>query len=249
MDLGLRDRKALVTGGSRGIGASIVQALAREGCHVALTHLGDGLLAEEVRRHVEGLGRKALVVESDVARFDEAGEVVGRAAATLEGLDILVCNAGITADAVSWKMDEEQWDRVLDVNLKGCFNYCRAAAPIFRARKGGKIVNITSINGMRGKFGQANYAASKGGMIALTKTLARELGKFNVNVNAIAPGMVLTEMMRALPGEFHLAAEEEAVLGRIAKAEEVAAVAVFLVSDQARHITGEVVRVDGGQYI
>jgi 3-oxoacyl-[acyl-carrier protein] reductase len=189
------------------------------------------------------------VAESDVARFDEAGEIVRRAHAALGGLDILVCNAGITADAVVWKMDEEQWDRVLDVNLKGCFNYCRAAAPIFRGQKSGRILNITSINGMRGKFGQSNYAASKGGMIALTKTLAKELGKFNVNVNAIAPGMVLTEMMRSLPGEFHLAAEEESALGRIAKPEEVASVAAFLVSEQARHITGEIVRIDGGQYI
>ncbi|MCK6459126.1 MAG: 3-oxoacyl-ACP reductase FabG [Planctomycetes bacterium] len=249
MDLGLGGKKALVTGGSRGIGAAIVRALAAEGCDVGFTHLGDGPLADEMRRHVEGLRRRAFVAESDVADFRGSAEVVRRAAEALQGLDILVCNAGITADAVVWKMDEEQWDRVLDVNLKGCFNYCRAAAALFRARKGGKILNITSINGMRGKFGQSNYAASKGGMIAFTKTLAKELGKSNVNVNAIAPGMVLTEMMRALPGEFHLAAEEEAVLGRIAQPEEVASVALFLVSEHARHITGEVVRVDGGQYI
>lgn len=249
MDLGLGHKKALVTGGSRGIGAAIVKALAAEGCDVAFTHLGDGAMADEVRRHVEGLGRKCFVAESDVARFEEAAGVVRRASEALKGLDILVCNAGITADAVVWKMDEGQWDRVIDVNLKGCFAYCRAASPIFRAQKAGKILNITSINGMRGKFGQSNYAASKGGMIAFTKTLAKELGKSNVNVNAIAPGMVLTEMMRTLPGEFHLAAEEESVLGRIAQPADVADVAVFLVSEHARHVTGEVVRVDGGQYI
>jgi 3-oxoacyl-[acyl-carrier protein] reductase len=249
MDLGLRDKKALVTGGSRGIGAAIVRALAAEGCDVAFTHLGDGKEAEGVKGEVEGRKRKVFVAESDVASFRESEETVRRSAAALGGLDILVCNAGITADAVVWKMDEAQWDRVLDVNLKGCFHYCRAAAAIFRAQRSGKILNITSINGMRGKFGQSNYAASKGGMIAFTKTLAKELGKSNVNVNALAPGMVLTEMMRALPGEFHLAAEEESVLGRIAKPEEVASVALFLVSEQARHITGEVVRVDGGQYI
>jgi 3-oxoacyl-[acyl-carrier protein] reductase len=247
MDLGLARKKALVTGGSRGIGAAIVRALAAEGCDVFFTHLGDGREAEGVKGEVERLQRRAFVHESDVASFREAEETVRRAAEVLGGLDILVCNAGITADAVVWKMDEEQWDRVIDVNLKGCFNYCRAAAPIFRGQRSGKIVNVTSINGMRGKFGQSNYAASKGGMIALTKTLARELGRFNVN--AIAPGMVLTEMMRALPGEFHLAAEEESVLGRIAKPEEVASVALFLVSDLARHVTGEVLRVDGGQYI
>jgi 3-oxoacyl-[acyl-carrier protein] reductase len=249
MDLGLNHKKALVTGGSRGIGAAIVRALAAEGCDVGFTHLGDAAAAAEVRGEIERSGRRAFVTESDVARYVDAGEAVRRAAGELGGLDILVCNAGITADAVLWKMDEEQWDRVLDVNLKGCFNYCRAAAPLFRAQRSGKILNITSINGMRGKFGQSNYAASKGGMIAFTKTLARELGKSNVNVNAIAPGMVLTEMMRALPGEFHLAAEEESVFGRIATPEEVASVAVFLVSEHARHVTGEVVRVDGGQYI
>jgi 3-oxoacyl-[acyl-carrier protein] reductase len=249
MDLGLSHRRALVTGGSRGIGAAIVRALAAEGCDIAFTHLGDGREAERVRGEVEGAGRRVFVAESDVASFHEAQEIVRRAVDALGGLDILVCNAGITADAVVWKMDEEQWDRVLDVNLKGCFNYCRAAAPIFRGQGSGKILNIASINGMRGKFGQSNYAASKGGMIALTKTLARELGKYGVNVNAIAPGMVLTEMMRALPGEFHLAAEEESVFGRIARPEEVASVALFLVSEQARHVTGEIVRVDGGQYI
>jgi 3-oxoacyl-[acyl-carrier protein] reductase len=249
MDLGLQGKKALVTGGSRGIGAAIVRALAAEGCDIAFTHLGDGAEAEGVRGHVAALGRRVFVAESDVAGFDEAAGVVREAHEALGGLHILVCNAGMTADAVVWKMGEEDWDRVLDVNLKGCFNYCRAAAPLFRAQDGGKILNIASINGLRGKFGQANYAASKGGMIALTKTLARELGKFNVNVNALAPGMVLTEMMRSLPGEFHLAAEEESVFGRIARPEEVASVAVFLVSEKARHITGEVVRVDGGQYI
>jgi len=249
VELGLKDRKALVTGGSRGIGAAIVRALAAEGCDVAFTHVGDAANAGALQQEVEALGRRTFVTESDVADFRGAEEVVRRASEALGGLDILVCNAGITADAVVWKMDEEQWDRVLDVNLKGCFNYCRAAAPLFRARKGGKILNITSINGLRGKFGQSNYAASKGGMIALTKTLARELGRFGVNVNALAPGMVLTEMMKKLPGEFHLAAEEESVLGRIAQPGEIASVAAFLVSDQARHITGEVVRVDGGQYI
>jgi len=249
MDLGLSQRKALVTGGSRGIGAAIVRALAAEGCDVGFTHLGDGPLAGQVVGDVEKLGRKSFVAESDVADFRQAEEVVRQATAALGDLDILVCNAGITADAVVWKMDEEQWDRVLDVNLKGCFNYCHAVASGFRSRRAGKIVNITSINGMRGKFGQGNYAASKGGMIAFTKTLAKELGKYGVNVNAIAPGMVLTEMMRTLPGEFHMAAEEESVLGRIASPEEIASVALFLVSEEARHVTGEVVRVDGGQYI
>jgi 3-oxoacyl-[acyl-carrier protein] reductase len=146
-------------------------------------------------------------------------------------------------------MTEEQWDKVIDTNLKGYFNYNRAAARVFKDQRGGKIVNITSINGLRGKFAQSNYSASKAGNIALTKALARELGKFNVNVNAVAPGMVMTEMAEKIPPEFLNAAVKETVLGRIASSEDVAHVVAFLCSDRARHITGEVVKVDGGQYI
>jgi 3-oxoacyl-[acyl-carrier protein] reductase len=249
MDLALEGKRALVTGGSSGIGAAIALELAREGCDLAFTHVGDAGEAGTTEASLRALGRRAVVEECDARDFAAAERFVARAREELGGLEILVCNAGITSDAVVWKMDEEQWDEVLAVNLKGCFNYCRAAAPLFRAQRRGKIVNISSINGLRGKFGQTNYAASKGGMIALTKSLARELGRFDVNVNAVAPGMVATRMMRLLPGEFHLAAEEEAVLGRIARPEEVADVVAFLCSDRARHITGEVVRVDGGQYI
>jgi len=173
-------------------------------------------------------------------------------AVTLESLgrlDLLINNAGINKDGVVWKMTEAQWDAVIDVNLKGCFNFIRAVAPIFKEQKSGKIVNITSINGMRGKFGQANYAASKAGIIGLTKTVARELGKFNVNVNAIAPGMVETEMMRVLPQDVKDKSISETVLERVAQPEDIAHVVTFLCSDYARHITGEVIKVDGGQYI
>jgi 3-oxoacyl-[acyl-carrier protein] reductase len=164
-------------------------------------------------------------------------------------LDILVCNAGITRDAVVWKMSEEAWDQVLDVNLKGCFTFCRAAAPVFRAQRSGRIVTISSINGLRGKVGQANYAASKAGMVALTKTLARELGPSGVTVNCVAPGLVATEMMASLPTEVLDRALKESALGRIAQPEDVAQVVAFLCSDRARHVTGEVIKVDGGQYI
>jgi 3-oxoacyl-[acyl-carrier protein] reductase len=164
-------------------------------------------------------------------------------------LDIMVCNAGINWDGVIWKMTEEQWDRVINVNLKGYFNYNKAAAQVFKDRKGGKIVNISSINGLRGKFGQVNYSASKGGEIAMSKALARELGKFNVNVNVVAPGMVMTEMARKIPPEFLNKAVDETVLGRIATPEECAELVVFLCSDRSRHVTGEVIKIDGGQYI
>jgi 3-oxoacyl-[acyl-carrier protein] reductase len=246
----LKDSIAIVTGGGRGIGRGIAQCLARAGANIVIADLPAA--REDVERTaelVEREGAKTLLVPVDVRDWSQVEAMAQAALDHFGRIDVLVNNAGVISVGGVVTLAEEDWDRVLDVNLKGCFNYCRAAAPLFRAQDGGKILNIASINGLRGKFGQANYAASKGGMIALTKTLARELGKFNVNVNALAPGMVLTEMMRSLPGEFHLAAEEESVFGRIARPEEVASVAVFLVSEKARHITGEVVRVDGGQYI
>jgi 3-oxoacyl-[acyl-carrier protein] reductase len=146
-------------------------------------------------------------------------------------------------------MSEEQWDRVISVNLKGYFNYNKAAALVFKEQKSGRIVNISSINGIRGKFGQANYSAAKGGEIAMSKTLARELGKFNINVNVVAPGMVMTEMARNIPPEFLNKAVDETVLGRIASPEDCANLVVFLCSNRSRHITGEVIKIDGGQYI
>jgi 3-oxoacyl-[acyl-carrier protein] reductase len=146
-------------------------------------------------------------------------------------------------------MSEEQWDSVIAVNLKGYFNYNKAAAIVFKDQKYGKIVNISSINGIRGKMGQCNYAASKGGEIALSKSLAKELGKFNVNVNVVAPGMVLTEMAERIPPEFTATAMAETVLGRFATPEDVAHLVAFLCSDLSRHITGEVIKIDGGQYI
>jgi 3-oxoacyl-[acyl-carrier protein] reductase len=165
------------------------------------------------------------------------------------GLDILVCNAGINRDAVSWKMTEEQWDEVIDTNLKGYFNYIRHAAGLFKSQNSGKIVCVTSINGLRGKFGQANYSASKAGIIGLVKSLARELGRSNVNVNAVAPGLIETEMMKQAPADVKEKALSEIVLGRLGTPEDVAHLVTFLCSDLARHITGEVIKVDGGQYI
>jgi 3-oxoacyl-[acyl-carrier protein] reductase len=164
-------------------------------------------------------------------------------------LDILVNNAGINWDGVVWKMTEEQWDAVINVDLKGCFNYIRAVSPIFREQKSGKIVNITSINALRGKFGQTNYSAAKAGVIGLTKAVAKELGRYSINVNAVAPGMIETEMMKDLPQEIKQKAIDETVFGRLGKPEDVAHVVTFLCSEAARHITGEVIKVDGGQYI
>jgi 3-oxoacyl-[acyl-carrier protein] reductase len=249
MDLGLEGKVALVTGGSRGIGAAIALELGRQGCDVALTCQGRVDAANAVAKRIEALGRRALPLKADVADFENAHETVEKVVEELGGLHILVCNAGITWDGIIWKMTEEQWDRVIAVNLKGYFNYNRAVAGIFKDQRWGKIVNVSSINGIRGKFAQANYAASKGGEIALTKALAKDLGKFSVNVNCIAPGMVMTEMAESIPPAFLNAATKETVLGRIATSEDVADVVAFFCSDRSRHVTGEVIKVDGGQYI
>ncbi|MFQ5772017.1 MAG: SDR family oxidoreductase, partial [bacterium] len=188
-------------------------------------------------------------LKADVSNFKEVEHCVTKILDEEKAIDCLINNAGIARDATVWKMTEAQWDAVLNVNLKGTFNCIHHIAPHFRHRNRGKIVNIASINGLRGKFGLANYAASKAGLIGLTKTVAKELGRYNVNVNAIAPGYVLTPLTRKLPEKIINEALSETVLERLAIAEDIANVILFLCSELARHITGEVVKVDGGQYI
>jgi 3-oxoacyl-[acyl-carrier protein] reductase len=249
MSLALEGKRAIVTGGSLGIGAAIARELARQGANVALNYRRHDAEAKQVVAEIEALGRKGLAIQADVASFADAQRMVAQVAEAFGGLDILVNNAGINRDSVIWKMTESQWDEVLDTNLKGYFNYIRAVVEIFRAQNSGKIVNITSINGLRGKFGQTNYSAAKAGIIGLTKALARELGRSNVNVNAVAPGLIETDMMKDAPPKVIEAALAEIVLGRLGKPEEVAAVVAFLCSEAARHITGHVIQVDGGQYI
>ena len=248
MDLGLAGKHAMVTGAGRGIGAAIAGALGREGCNVTLVDRDTAGL-RSVAAGLDAMDRQAWIAEADVSDFVETERVIERAVREGDGLDILVLNAGITRDRVVWKMSEAEWDDVMNVNLKGFFNYIHAAAPIFRAQASGKIVTIASINGLRGKFGQSNYAAAKAGGIALTRSVARELGRFNVNVNAVAPGMVLTEMAASTPPEAVEKAKAETVLDRLATTEDVADAVVFLCSDRSRHVTGTVLQVDGGQYI
>ncbi len=249
MDLELEDKVAIVTGGSRGIGASIAIELAKEGVDVAINYRKSEEQAKQVKETVESLGRRCLPVRADTSSFQDAQDMVQKVVDELGRLDILVNNAGVNWDGVVWKMSEEQWDTVININLKGYFNYIRAVAPIFKEQKYGKIINMTSINGLRGKFGQSNYSAAKAGIIGLTKAVAKELGRYNINVNAVAPGMILTEMYETVPEEIKQQAISEIVLGRGGKPEEVAWVVVFLASERARHITGEVIKVDGGQYI
>ena len=245
----LRDKVAIVTGGSRGIGRAIAIDLAQNGAHVAINYRTSVDSAQEVIEQVEAMGLKGLAVQADVASFEDAQSMTETVVSELGGFDILVNNAGINRDSVIWKMSEEQWDEVIAIDLKGTFNYIRAAAPLFKEQGSGKIVNVTSINGLRGKFGQSNYTAAKGGVIALTKTLARELGRYSINVNAIAPGLIETDMVKSAPEKVREMALAEIVLGRLGKPEEVAWVVTFLCSERARHITGEIITVDGGQYL
>ena len=251
MDLDLAGKAALITGGGRGIGASVARTLAREGCRVALVDLcamdETRALAAELCAH--GGGGAALALRADVAELATAKEIVEDVVDSFGRLDILVCSAGIARDGVVWKLSEQAWDEVIAVNLKGTFAYCRAVAPVFRAQHSGRVVTIASINGLRGKVGQANYAASKAGVVALTKSFAREMGAAGVTVNCFAPGMVRTPMTASLPADVMQRAEHEAALGRIGEPEDVAEVVAFLCSARARHVTGTVIKVDGGQYI
>jgi acetoacetyl-CoA reductase/3-oxoacyl-[acyl-carrier protein] reductase len=231
----LDGRAAIVTGGARGIGRGIAERLAGLGAEVHVLDREGGPPARGVRFH-----------EVDIADGPAVTGVVG-------GLPrppvLLVNNAGITRDRSLLKMSDAEWDDVIEVNLTGAFHVLRAVAPGMIAAGYGRVVNVASINGLRGKFGQANYAASKAGLIGLTKTAARELGPKGVTVNAVAPGMVLTEMTLALAEEHRRRALDETVLKRLPEVEDVVAAVLFLLSDAARMITGEVIRVDAGQYI
>jgi 3-oxoacyl-[acyl-carrier protein] reductase len=249
----LEGKSAIVTGGSLGIGKAIALDLAKNGCNVALNYRRHKEEAVAIAEEIKMMGRKAMAIQADVASFTDAQNMVNKALEEFGRLDILVNNAGINKDGVIWKMTEEMWDAVINTNLKGYFNFIRLVAPIFREQKSGKIVNITSINALRGKFGQSNYSASKAGIIGLTKTVAKELGKYNINVNAVAPGLIETDMVKNAPPDVKekitAMALSEIVLGRLGTPEDVACVVTFLCSDHARHITGEVIKVDGGQYI
>ncbi|MBW1616907.1 MAG: SDR family oxidoreductase [Deltaproteobacteria bacterium] len=247
----LKNKKAIVTGGSQGIGTAISLKFAKNGADVCLTYRKHKEEAGKIVEQIENMGQKAIAVKCDISSFTEVEAVVKETMSEFGGLDILVNNAGMNWDGVSWKMTEEQWDRVIEVNLKGYFNFVRHSAPILKEQKLGNIINITSINGLRGKFGQSNYSASKAGIIGYTKALAKELGAFNINVNALAPGLIETAMLKESEARDKIIdmAMAEMVLKRIGQPEDLANAAVFLASEMAKHITGEVIKVDGGQYI
>ena len=245
--MGLLDGKvALVTGGSRGIGRAIALRLGQEGADVAVC-ARNVEAAGEVASEIEGLGRKCLVRACDVADAEQAGALIASTIDELGQLDILVNNAGVTRDNLLMRMKEEDWDEVLAINLKGAFNCARAAVrPMLKAR-GGRIVNITSVVGLQGNAGQANYAASKAGLIGLTKSLARELASRGITANAVAPGLVPdTGMTGELAAEVQQQMLSAVPLGRAGTPEDVAHAVAFLASEQAAYITGQVLAVDGG---
>lgn len=245
----LNGRVALVTGASRGIGKATALALARAGANVVVNCVSRLAEAEAVVAEIEALGQKAAAYRADVSQVEEAQALVDFTLATFGRLDILVNNAGITRDSLLLRMRDEDWDAVLGVNLRGTFNCTRAAArPMVKARWG-RIINISSVIGLTGNVGQANYAAAKAGIIGFTKAVARELGSRNITVNAVAPGYIVTEMTGGLPEEIKERLRERIALGRFGVPEEVADVVVFLASEMARYITGQVIVVDGGMTI
>lgn len=252
----MRGRIAIVTGGATGIGKAIALEFARHGVHVAFNWFqydtrGDILQeAEDTAREIKSLEVRVHHDECDVRDARAVERFVGDAVEKLGGVHILVNNAGIARDRALWRLTDEQWRSVLDTNLTGAFHMIRAVSPIYRRQHDGKIVNVSSVHGIRSEFGLANYSASKAGLLGLTRSAALELGPSNVNVNAVAPGYIrTTRLTSGVPAEILDSARERAVLGRLGDPQDVANVVVFLCSEYARHITGAVVPVDGGHLL
>jgi len=244
--MNLSGRVALVTGSSRGIGRAVALELAGHGALVAVNYAGNDAAAEETAAAVRAAGTRAMVVKADVADQEQVDGMIKSVLSEYGRLDILVNNAGVTRDNLLPRIREEDWDVVLNVNLKGAYNCSRAVLRPMLKAKWGRIINISSVVGLAGNPGQANYAASKAGLVGLTKSAAREVGSRNITVNAVAPGYIETEMTALLPDENKNALLGRVALGRLGKPEEVASVVAFLAGEKAGYITGQVIVVDGG---
>ncbi len=249
--LGLADRVAIVTGGSRGIGKAVVSLLASCGTHVVVNYVSDKAAANEVVNLAEAHGVKAIAVHADVSKLVDGERLLKETVEHFGRVDFLICNAGIWEGAPVESISEELWDKTLDINLKGTWSVCRATVPVMKEQRFGRIVIVSSTAGQRGEANVSNYAASKGGQISFTKSLAPELGPFGINVNCVAPGWVRTDMTE---DAFTNVAEYESItkgipLGQVATPEDIAGPIVFLCSKWANHITGEVLNVNGGSVL
>ena len=236
----------LVTGASRGIGAAIARQFAIDGHDVAISYLGSAEKAQAVVDECVKLGVKAVAIQADVSKEEDCKRLLAEAKAALGPISVLVNNAGQTKDGLAMRMSLQQWDQIIETNLTGTFLMCRAILPDLLKARAGRIINLTSVAGLYGNAGQANYAASKAGVIGLTQTLAKEVGSRGVTVNAVAPGFIESDMTASLSDTIKDSARERIVLGRFGKPEDIASVVGFLASEAAAYITGQVIEVSGG---
>ena len=242
----LKDKVAIVTGGTRGIGRAIALKLADQGANIVINYRNSDKEAEELKAILEEKGLKVLTVKCDISNFEDSKNLMDKCKEVFGKIDILVNNAGITKDTLIMRMKEEDFDNVIDVNLKGTFNCAKHASAIMLKQRFGKIINMTSVVGIAGNAGQVNYSASKAGVIGLTKSLAKELGSRGITVNAVAPGFINTDMTASLSEKVKEEASKNIPLKRLGDPEDVANLVGFLASDAANYITGQVINVDGG---
>ena len=242
----LKDKVAIVTGGTRGIGRAIALKLADQGANIVINYRNSDKEAEELKAILEEKGIKVLTVKCDISNFEDSKNLMDKCKEVFGKIDILVNNAGITKDTLIMRMKEEDFDNVIDVNLKGTFNCAKHASAIMLKQRFGKIINMTSVVGIAGNAGQVNYAASKAGVIGLTKSLAKELGSRGITVNAVAPGFINTDMTASLSEKVKEEASKNIPLKRLGDPEDVANLVGFLASDAANYITGQFINVDGG---
>ncbi len=242
-----KDKAALITGAASGIGRACALALAEAGANVVIIDKANEEMMIQLARTIKEFGVRVSTFTADVTDHGKAGRIINETRSRLGRLDILVNAAGLHSDALLNDLDEAAWERSLNVNLKGAFNYLQAAARVFRGQQSGKVVNVTPVQVVRGRYSLTNTTVAKAGVAALTQTAAAELGRVNVNVNAVAPGFIELSSFAKLPAPVREQALREAALGRVGTPEDVARVVLFLCSEAARHITGEIIRVDGGQ--